>query len=353
MSRKTPSLHRQTLEEASAWFVEFRSAHLGHAAREDFQLWLKQSPDNIRAYLEIAAVYADVPPPETELIPADLIAKARSNTADNVIPVSAGLTPPRMLPASDAPANTGASSRTRNAVLARVFALAAAISMVAVGAWLYIQHDIYTTDIGEQRSITLEDGSMIELNAHTRIRVAYRHAERDIELLSGQALFQVARDPGRPFIVFAGVANVRAVGTQFDVYRRANGTTVTVLEGRVAVSSEGTRATPDSSPPLLGAGEQITVTPTRTQLESSPNVTAATAWTQHQLLFDDTPLSDVVAEFNRYNTRRLVVDSADLASLKISGQYTSTNPDSLLRFLSLQKGVLVRKTHGEIHISKE
>jgi len=92
-------------------------------------------------------------------------------------------------------------------------------------------------DVGEQRSIALADGSIIDLNARSRIRVRLSKDERDVELLQGQALFHVAKDNSRPFVVRSDTTVVRAVGTEFDVYRKKNGTVITVLEGRVVVES--------------------------------------------------------------------------------------------------------------------
>jgi transmembrane sensor len=198
----------------------------------------------------------------------------------------------------------------------------------------------------------LDDGSIVELNAHSKVRIDFSDRQRDVELLSGQALFRVAKDHARPFVVHAGTASVRAVGTQFDVNRKSRGTTVTVLEGRVAVAS-ATMASGKGADALLVSGEQMTVTPTEVRKAQSPDVAAATAWTQHLLIFDGTALQDVLEEFSRHTARRIVIDSPELATLKISGQYTSTNPDSLLRFLSLQRGVIVSEVNGQTHIRKE
>lgn len=99
----------------------------------------------------------------------------------------------------------------------RVLAAAFVVALVSVSAWLYAERNTYGTGIGEQRSITLSDGSIIELNAHSKVRVAFHDRERDLELLEGQALFRVAKNRNRPFVVHAGGTSVRAVGTQFDV----------------------------------------------------------------------------------------------------------------------------------------
>lgn len=354
MSRTAPRPNQQVLEEASAWFVTFRGQDVSGSAARDFQDWLKRSPEHIRAYLEIAAVYADIPAPEQMHTPAELIAAAKASPEINVV---------SLRPAGMQPREVVGTSRQ----LAKRVMLAASVLICAfLGAWLYTERNTYATGIGEQRSITMEDGSIIELNARSKVRVVFDEHKRDVQLLEGQALFRVAKDHARPFVVNAGTTSVRAVGTQFDVNRRSKGTTVTVLEGRVAVlsapqaSGQGAMTEPTASvitandgEILLVSGEQMTVTPTDVRKSKSPDLAAATAWTQHLLVFDGTALSEVLEEFSRHSTRRIVVDSPELAALKISGQYTSTNPDSLLRFLSLQEGVTVREVNDEIHIRKE
>ncbi|HEY5758961.1 MAG TPA: FecR family protein [Steroidobacter sp.] len=349
MNRTPSGPNPQILEEAAAWFVTLRGQTLATADAREFHDWLKRSPEHIRAYLEIAAVYADIPAPEHGHTSADLIAMARTSVDQNVIPLNL-----------DALVSNGPSTKVRRSVGTRMTLAASMLICIGLGAWLHFERNTYKTSIGEQRSITLDDGSIVELNAHSKVRIAFGDRQRDVELLEGQALFRVAKDHARPFVVHAGTASVRAVGTQFDVNRRRMSTTVTVLEGRVAVASgEGAmtpRVAPDvpaSMETLLVSGEQMTVTPTEASKSDTPNLAAATAWTQHLLIFDGTALHDVLEEFSRHTTRRITIDSPELAALKISGQYTSTNPDSLLRFLSLQEGVIVSDVNGEIHIRKE
>jgi transmembrane sensor len=377
MSRETSRPNQQIFEEASKWFVAFRGEDLDAIARQEFHAWLKRSPEHIRAYIEIAAVYADIPAPAGGRTPLELIASARSSPDINVVPLSS--------PGSAFERSQETRSSKRWRLASRAIAAVFVFAFVAGGVWLYAQRNTYVTGIGEQRSITLADGSIVELNARSKVHVAFRDRQRDLELLEGQALFRVAKDRNRPFVVHAGATSVRAVGTQFDVYRKSAGTTVTVLEGRVAVHSvapSSERASGVMSKPtaldapgggarlpapetaqsdfaqgagemFLVAGEQAIVTPTHAQKAKPANVTSAIAWTRHELVFDGTPLSEVVEEFRRHSTHRLVLDSPELANLRISGQYTSSSPESLLRFLSLQEGVVVTRVDGETHISKE
>lgn len=235
-------------------------------------------------------------------------------------------------------------------------ALAASVLALLVCGWLYVQHDTYSTEVGEQRAITLADGSVVELNAKSRIRLHFSSAERGVELIEGQALFRVAHDTARPFIVNSGSARIRAVGTQFDVYRKSNDTTITVVEGRVAVARTASPATTDKSlesisPLLLSAGEQVSVSAAGSARPVAIDPARATAWTQKRLIFSSTPLFEVAEEFNRYNTRPLVLDGPDIAALRINGVFSSTDPMTLLAFLREQPGVSVTESEKEIRVA--
>lgn len=362
--------NRQILEEASCWFVDFRVGDVDACAREEFRKWLQRSPEHIHAYLEIAGTYVALPSPNPAgtLDVQALIESAHTARQLNIVPIDAGR----------AHEVSGEIARGRK-VRTRVVAVAASVLLapiLALSAWFYMQRDSYATTVGEQRSLMLDDGSTIELNSHSRVRVRYTEGERRIDLLEGQALFGVAKNNARPFIVYIGDTQVRAVGTQFDVYRKRNGTIVTVVEGRVAVlparleigrttahaptgdainADAGTRVglqTKWAQKILLAAGEQVTVTPTFIANPVRANVKAAMAWTEHQLIFDGTPLVEVAEEFNRYNRRLLIVDQRQLRDFHVSGTYSSTNPDSLLRFLRVQPGLKLIETEDEIRVMR-
>jgi len=230
------------------------------------------------------------------------------------------------------------------------------VCAVALGIYRYALRGSYTTGVGQQKTITLEDGSSVELNSRSRVRVLYSSRARDVELLEGQALFRVARDPGRPFVVRSDSTRVKAVGTAFDVYRQAAGTTVTVIEGRVAVSRESGIAPPVSAalPPaivLVDAGQQVTAAPAAVTKPRQADLTAVMSWAQRELIFESTPLSEVAREFNRYNTRQLVVEDDKLRDFHVTGIFSSTDPSSLLRFLRAQPEIALEEKRDEIRIS--
>ncbi len=356
-----PSLNRQILAEAADWFVDFRVGDVDTDARERFDEWLRQSPEHIRAYWEIAKTYVELPSASEmgKLDVSALIAYARSD--GNVISINAGAVRDETR-AGSAPASQ-AGSTARTSASRRRFAVAAACASMAVLAtvfwWRSQQFPLYVTDIGERRSLTLADGSTVDLNARSSIRVEFSNSERRVELLDGQVLFQVAKDSRRPFVVRSGDATVRAIGTQFNVYRKSSGTTITVLEGRVAVlPAGGTPARPAVPAGLTGApgggtvflsaGEQVTVTPTAVPKPHPADVAATTAWVQRRpMVFDGTKLADVVEEFNLYNRRQLVIDGATLSDLRVSGVYSSTG------FLREQPAIHITETDAEVRISPQ
>lgn len=397
MTRPIPSkLSPQILDEASRWFVEFSEGTVTSHERKHFIAWLRTSPEHIRAYLQITAHWEDARSLGAKSAPDidELVALARDDTADIVLlepsesPRLGGAKPLTLI---DAPA-----ARRGKSNAARWFAFAASVllAMVGAGYWFDFQRNTFSTDAAELRTITLVDGSTVELNVQSRIRVVLGTNERDIYLTRGQALFHVAKDSQRPFVVHTDGTKVRAVGTQFDVYRKDTGTIVTVLEGAVAVvptpkepeSADGSgqgASKPETSPDgrhhrgrgvmtqssdtltqnagrllnddptavLLTAGNQATVT---TQGEVTPprqaDGAAATAWTRQQLILHNTPLAEVVAELNRYNLRPLVIVDPGIRSTRISGVFSSANPDSLLRGLQAL-GFKVRELHDRVEIA--
>ena len=346
MTRSTPKLSAQIVEQASDWFIEFSEGTVDASAREQFDAWLRRSPEHVQAYLKIAALWEDAPVlGKRRVLPSDDLV-ARVLAEGNVVSLDL-----RGSHASTAPAPTPhheASNRPR----LRFLALAASLFILLVaGAFFYDQRGTYSTATGEERSVSLEDGSMLDLNSQSKVRVRFSTHERRVELLRGQALFRVTRDAARPFIVSTDTTQVRAVGTQFDVYRKSGGTVVTVIEGRVAVPPPGLLQ--QEGEVLLAAGEQLTVTPESISQPRAADVTLTTAWTQRKIAFRGATLGEVVEEFNRYNTRRLVIADPTLMPTRISGVFSSSDPGPLLRFLRALPDISVAETGSEMRISRK
>ena len=383
----------QIYQEACAWFIDCRAGDLDEAARHAFDGWLRKSPQHLSAYLELAAIWNDGAhlDPEGKFDRETLIAQAAMDR-DNVVELAHSLSAEssrydvaaRAAPAFSAdaagPVQAPARNEQRRWVPRRRFAaIAASIGLLAVSAAFYLQPlraPAYAAAIGEQRSIALADGSTVELNSRSKIVVRYSKQERRVELLQGQALFQVAKDVTRPFIVKTGATLVRAVGTEFDVYQRREDTVVTVVEGRVAILTSRAGSLSDHDVPaaalgsgpsnlefpaiapgqigniLVAAGEQLTVTPKRIQIAEHPNIASATAWTQRQLVFESASLADVADEFNRYNEKQLIVGDPRLETFHVSGVFSSTDPASLIRFLRARPELRIVETGFQIRIEK-
>jgi transmembrane sensor len=392
MEQRT-KLNTQIYEEACAWFIDSRAGDLDEAARYEFDCWLRKSPEHLSAYLELAAIWNEAPQldPEGKFDCDTLIAQAAMDR-DNVVEltnsrsaessradIAARAAPDSSLNAAE-PAQVPAPNQQRRRVRGwRFAAIAASLAFIAISAILYLQTfraPMYGAAIGEQRSLTLADGSIVELNSRSKIVVRYSKQERRVELLQGQALFRVTKDAARPFIVKTGATLVRAVGTEFDVYQRREDTVVTVVEGRVAILTSHAGALTDHDVPasalgphqsnlefpavapgqigniLVAAGEQLTVTPKRIQVAEHPNIASATAWTQRQLVFESASLADVADEFNRYNEKQLVVGDPRLETFHVSGVFSSTDPASLIRFLRARPELRIVETGSQIRIEK-
>ena len=404
----------QIYEEATNWLIKHRETDLNPREKTEFDNWLRASPQHAQAYLEISAVWECVPAldPSWNATPDQLIARAISSEG-NIYPLADAARMPSREPDPQSsshqpgkgPLRRFASLQRPRSWKMRPVAIAATFLAAIVGAavWYGLTSNTYATDIGEQRSIVLADGSTIELNSRSRVRIRYTDTQRNVDLLEGQALFGVAHNTARPFIVHSGPANVRAVGTRFDVYKKRAGTVVTVVEGKVAIlvrtlSASGEEQEPEqreggagpgsasgtaisdpsfpSAPALtphaaskrggssaifLAAGDQLTIPalkPSRVENSSSAdtpqrvNVSAATAWTHRSLVLESTPLAEVAEEFNRYNTRQLVINDPEVANIHISGIFSSVDPALLLKFLRTQPEVDVKETETEIRVGK-
>lgn len=381
-------LNSQIYEEACEWFIDYRAGDLDDATRYAFDCWLRKSPEHLRAYLELAAIWNEGPmlDPEGKFDRDTLITQAASDS-DNVVELSNsrdGIDAKQDVAARTAQVQVQAQAQAHaehfRSRRRRFAAIAASIVFAATAAMLYlptVRAPTYATAIGEQRSLALMDGSTVELNSRSKIVVRYTKQGRDVELLQGQALFRVAKDAARPFIVKIGATFVRAVGTEFDVYQKRDDTVVTVVEGRVAILTDHSIALPEHgvqsavndethrsnlefptiAPGQVGnimvaAGEQLTVTPKVIQIAEHPNIANATAWTQRQLVFESASLADVADEFNRYNDRQLKVGDRRLETFHVSGVFSSTDPASLIRFLRARPELRVIETESQIRIEK-
>ena len=202
---------------------------------------------------------------------------------------------------------------------------------VIVGAAGYVTRILgaerYKTAVGEMRVVTLSDGSVVFLNTNSEILVRYSSALRFIELVQGEALFDVAKNKKRPFIVQTGGTQVRAVGTVFNVKAlRGQPVEVLVREGIVEVKREDVPL----APVVLAAKNNRVIAPQDSPIVTNPVETVAVgrelAWRVGRIAFHGETLAQAAAEFSRYSDVRIQIDDPEIAKEKVTGLFVSQDP---------------------------
>jgi len=251
------------------------------------------------------------------------------------------------------------SRRQRRTVIRKWAIAAAAIAAIAIAARFYLdQARVMKTGVGEQRVMTLPDGSRVELNTGSRMVLAYSEDVRKVLLESGEVWFDVARDPSRPFIVVAGDRSITALGTSFIVRREESGLTVTLLAGKLAVAVDSTAkpaAQEARADTILQPGERLTLSTKAPPSVDSPELARVTAWQRGQVLFEDTPLADAIGDFNRYSTRKLICklkrETDACARIRVGGTFHVGDVVSFARAVAASNGlgVAVSQDHVELN----
>jgi transmembrane sensor len=352
---KSPITDAPTIsDEAARWLLELQDD--GEDVRTRFLAWLRQSPRHVEEFLFATAMWKKL----------SQFGQRHGITVDALLAEAA---------AEDAACRAvvhlrgkaeggGRSDARRKAV--RTWAVAAGITLLAVagigGYALIAAGTGYATAAGEQRIVRLDDGSTVRLNTKSRVAVRFGEDARDIRLLQGEALFTVARDETRPFRVAAGETMIQALGTQFNVYKRESGTTVSVIEGTVRVSAGRSAERPQtlSGPSSagagtaslqLGAGEQVNSSSDGTlERPAEADVARAIAWQDQKVIFRSDRLEDAVLEVNRYGTRPIRVQGEELGDMRISAIFDASDPEALVRFLRELDGIAVESSEEEILI---
>jgi transmembrane sensor len=355
--------------EAVEWFLQFHNADGRQADRAAFAEWLTCSPAHVEEFLDVSGTWADV----SRLNAGDystemLIAAARDDRAhDKVV---------QLIPVQTAATSSisrGAPRRRPRRLPVRIAASLLA-GMAVWGGYLLAHRPIeYTTAVGEQRSVSLPDGSVVFLNTNSEVRVRFGKTARDIALLRGEARFQVAKNPQRPFIVTTAEATVRAIGTVFNVATDKESTQVAVIEGRIELrdlvaNDASPEARPQGAPDHdgasesqtrqnshveLAAGQRAAVTAHGIEPDVGPSIEYVNAWTERRLVFRDKTVAEVVRQFNRYRQQPMVVDDPRLAGLRISGSFDPSDPDTLIAYLGSVEAVQVlTSSDGSVHLAR-
>ncbi|HEV2562230.1 MAG TPA: FecR domain-containing protein [Rhizomicrobium sp.] len=235
--------------------------------------------------------------------------------------------------------------------------LAASIALVAAigaGAAQYVipQPKIYTTGVGGRETLRLSDGTLIDLNTDTRIRLSGARGERTVWLEKGEAYFQVKHDPAHPFVVIAANRRITDIGTEFLIRNDPRRLEVALVEGRARFEDgQSVRARSFTLKP----GEVVVSTPESLRLtaKSQQDLADELGWRRGVLVFNHTTLADAAAEFNRYNSRKIVLADDDVARRVIGGAFTVTD---VHRFALVVRDALklgIKDRNGDIVISRE
>lgn len=302
------ALHRS---EAAHWFNLQRSGDMTVEDEHRFHEWLEQSDAHRDAYRLVDRAWTI----------AGTIAQD-----------------PEMLgePESD-PVQRGGATSWR-----RYLALAASLLLVVTVSWGVYQNGLpdfggtqsqhFRTGIGQTTKVTLPEGSVVTLDSETEMRLRETPGERRVELVGGRAFFRVAPDPSRPFIVNAGGKSVRAIGTAFEVRFEHGNMVVTLAEGKVRVE-EGARGSGSGTDMVPGG--QLAIGADHNWTLRRVDVAKETSWTEGRLIFMRDPLSEAVAEMNRYSTRKLVFKDGKIPERQVVGVFEAGDVDGFVKAMEL------------------
>lgn len=313
-------------DQAAEWFIRLRDRDLSATERRRFVHWLKRSPSHIAEFMRLCRLYGRVKRANLPTLPPE-------GDLSNVIQLI-----------ERAPLPT--AERRRESFewwgKARFAAVAVCLALVGVIASIALSSNTIETSTGEWRSVQLADGSTVSAGPNTLVRVEYSQGIRRVRLARGDALFKVAKDSSRPFIVNAGGAVARAVGTQFGVERGANRIRVTVAEGRVAVVRGDQAAALEHAVDFnvaqaLNADERVDIrldAPTVPLHVEKVNAANALAWAIGKVSVQDKTVGEAVEEFNRRNRLQLQLDPA-LASWHVCcGVFDAADPEAFAKHVA-------------------
>lgn len=299
---KKQTISRRVRAEAAAWIARLHGPQRTRETEDGLRRWLAEDPKHAIEFEQATDVWDDtVRPPICH-------AGWRSS-----------------------PRRFSLHTRIAAAVTAAVVAAA------AIALWMVRLADrsSITTGIGEQKTIQLADGSRVTLDTNSRITIRYSRHIRKVILQYGEVFFQVLHNPNRPFVVVAGNRKVIDVGTSFVVYRNATGRrslSITVIKGRVAVAPLSVPDVVPKAPSLhvlfVTAGNRLVLRPHAPPSLKLAPIAQATAWLRGELFFNNVPLSSAAAQFNRYNTVKIVIGSPKLDSIRVGGIFRADANES-------------------------
>lgn len=318
MTTKPEATGETLADQAIDWLVLLRSGNVSADLRQQFDLWLQQDSAHREAYADAETLWRSA-------------AKVLTDTR-TVCTQSQGVKA------------TAIKYKARHRAWGYSLATAASLLLVLWLGWAAYGNELlsdYSTHAGEQKQITLADGSSVFMNTDTAITLEWTDNRRKIMLLKGQAEFKVAPDTKRPFDVVARNVTARALGTVFEVYQGVSGAVnVTVSEHAVGVSLE---KMPDDNMVKVKAGERLIYSGSGELPQPQVvNLSQSKAWQRGKLIFRDQPLTEVVAELNRYSQARIVLKGDSIGKLRVSGVFPI---DDLAVLNALQQAFAIHVTY--------
>ncbi|MDR6842930.1 FecR family protein [Pseudoxanthomonas sacheonensis] len=341
---------RQIEQIAAAWLARRDGDGWDKQAQAELEAWLAEATAHRVAFLRLEAAWAHggrlkalgagVPageiPARGQWARASFDMHERRAASDEDAPqTDATKGPPDLRELAFAPRKPQRSSR----VVGYAGTAMAVVLAVALG-WGWQRHASveqasYLTALGDLRHVPLSDGSNATMSSDSRMQVSLSNGERRIDLQQGEAFFEVAKDPGRPFVVSAGGRQVVAVGTRFAVRRDGADLRVVVTEGTVRLQSEGDAGPRRMPITLLHAGNVALVSSRGVSVRTGSVEEAERDldWRSGYVTFRDTPLEAAAAEFNRYNARKIVMGDTEVAAMRVGGNFRWSNTEAFVRLL--------------------
>jgi transmembrane sensor len=237
-----------------------------------------------------------------------------------------------------------------------LLAASVAVAFVTIAAIVLTQvvdlsRKTYVTEVGEHSTVPFPDGSKVELNTDTRLRASVEQERRAVWLEQGEAYFEVAHDPTRPFVVHAGERRITVLGTKFSVRREGNDVRVIVVDGRVRV--EAIEQPKPAQQTVAQRGDAVTArgASLRVTSRSIAAVENELSWRQGLLVFDQVTLEEAVAQFNRYNRKQLIIEDPAAARIPIGGRFDASNIDAFVRLIGQGLKLKISEQGDVIRIS--
>lgn len=323
---------RKAQAEAVAWLARLQASRHDQAMKSGLRRWLDASPEHAAAFERATDLWDDLGGvPTAVLLRSDLTPSRKQRERFTWQWVTAGAT-------------------------------ACAALFLAIGSLTIWNHDPdFSTRVGEQRTITLADGSHVSLNTDSSIVLGSWKDTREVRLERGEAYFEVAKNSDKPFVVIAGDRKVIAIGTAFDVRLQPNAgggkVSVTLVEGKVAVTNLDAAPQsvfrPAAQVPVLTQGQRLVFAKADTASEKVdlPRLDTVTSWRRGEVVLDNTRLGDAIGELNRYNATALVIDDPSTANLPISGIFRTGDSNAFADAVATLYGLTILKEPQKLVLS--